>query len=47
MFKLLNGKKNYLVSNDLIIKGMQKRRKLALAAILNVSDRRADIRVVK
>lgn len=47
MFKLFHSKKNYLNSNDLIIKGMQKRRSLAKSAILNIRDRKSEIRVVK
>ncbi len=47
MFKLFRSKKNYLNSNDLIIKGMQKRRTLAYCAILNIQNKKADIRVIK
>lgn len=45
MFK--KSKKNYLNSNELILKGMLKRRKLALASIAHICDNRQLIRVVK
>ncbi len=47
MFKLLSHSKNYYNSNDLIIKGMQKRRKLAASAILKLCDKKINFRVVK
>lgn len=49
MFKTANtdNHKNFISATDLVTKGMQKRRKLAYSAILNVCDRRAPIRVVK
>ncbi|MBQ4647211.1 MAG: hypothetical protein IJB79_07670 [Candidatus Gastranaerophilales bacterium] len=47
MFKSLKKSKNYLNSNELIIKSMFKRRKLALAAIAHVCDNQQIIRVVK
>ena len=47
MFKMVNAKKNYLNCNDLIAKGMIKRRRLANAAIFNICETRQTLRVVK
>lgn len=47
MFKLNREDKNYLKCNDLITKGMIKRRRLAASAILNLCEFQAKIYVVK
>lgn len=47
MFKSIANKKNYLNSNELITKGMLKRRRLALSAISRVSDKVQTLRLVK
>ena len=47
MLKAKKNPKNYLNCNDLIIKGMYKRRKLALAAIAHITDNVQMIRLVK
>ncbi|MBR5304063.1 MAG: hypothetical protein IKU37_04480 [Candidatus Gastranaerophilales bacterium] len=46
MFKV-NKVKNFLNSNDLILKGMLKRRKLVLAAIAHVNNTKQTLRVIK
>lgn len=47
MFKAFKKSKNYLLANDLIVKGMFKRRRLAVAAIAHVCDNRKLMQVVK
>ncbi len=47
MFKILSSNKNYYSSNALIVKGMLKRRKLAMSAILNICDKKTTLKVVK
>jgi len=47
MFKYRKNPKNTLSCNELIIKGMFKRRRLATAAIAQVCDRKHFISVVK
>ena len=47
MFKAVKKQKNYLNSNDLIIKGMFKRRKLAFSMIAHICEDRQLMRVVK
>ncbi|MBQ8634773.1 hypothetical protein IJX73_02430 [bacterium] len=47
MFKSVKNYKNSLNCNDLILKGMYKRRRLAMAAIAQVCDNKQFIRVVK
>lgn len=46
MFKITKSK-NYLNVNNMITKGMLKRRRLALAAILNICENQAIMKVVK
>ena len=40
-------KKNYYDVNILIVKGMQKRRRMSSASILNIVDNKPFMRVVK
>lgn len=47
MFKAVKKQKNFFNSNDLIIKGMFKRRKLAFSMIARIYDDKQIIRVVK
>lgn len=47
MFKLNKQRKNFLNSNELILKGMYKRRRLALSAIAHICDAKYNFRVVK
>ncbi len=47
MFKAAKRQKQHLNSNDLIIKGMFKRRKLAYSMIAHICDDRQLLRVVK
>ena len=47
MFSAARNRKNYLNSNDLIIKGMYKRRRLAVAAISHICDNVKMLRIVK
>ena len=47
MFKVTRKQKNFINCNDLILKGMFKRRRLAFAAIAHVCDTKQIIRVVK
>ncbi len=47
MFKSISKNKNCYNSCELIQNGMLKRRRLACAAILNLSDTRQMLRVVK
>ena len=47
MFKIAKYNKNSLSVNILITKGMLKRRKLVMSAILNICDTKAIMKVVK
>ena len=47
MFKAAKRQKQHLSCNDLIIKGMFKRRKLAYSMIAHICDDRQPLRVVK
>lgn len=47
MFKNLKSSKNYLYSNELILKGMLKRRRLAVSAIAHICDTKFKIRLIK
>ena len=47
MFSAVKNKKNYLNSNNLILKGMYKRRKLAVAAISHICENKQTIQLVK
>lgn len=47
MFKAIVKPKNYINCNELILKGMYKRRRLALAAIAHICDNTKIMRVVK
>lgn len=47
MFKIKQKRKNFLNCNELIIKGMYKRRRLAFASIARLSDRQSAIQIVK
>jgi len=47
MFKAARIKKDYLNSNEMIVKSMFKRRRLALAAISHICDNVKMLRVVK
>lgn len=47
MFETVKKCRNVISATDLAIKGMRKRRKLAYSAILNICDKRSEIRVVK
>ena len=47
MFKSAKNQKNTISCNDLILKGMYKRRRLAVAAIAQVCDNKQFMRVVK
>ena len=47
MFKAARNRKNYFNSNEMRIKSMLKRRKLALAAISHICDNVQMLRVVK
>ena len=47
MFKNIKEAKNYLNSNELILKGMLKRRHLAISAIAHICDTKYKIRVIK
>lgn len=47
MFKTGKNQKNYLNSNDMILKSMFKRRRLALSAIAHICDTQKTLRVVK
>ena len=47
MFKAIKTKTNTYSCNELILKGMLKRRRLACAAILNICDSQRLIKVVK
>ncbi len=47
MFKITKKQKNYLNCNDLILKGMFKRRRLAVSAIAMIYDNVQTVRVIK
>lgn len=47
MFRAMKNQKNFINCNDLILKAMFKRRRLACAAIAKVCDYKQTIRVVK
>ena len=47
MYKTMKTNKNYLFCNELILKGMLKRRRLAVSAIFNICDIKERIRLVK
>jgi len=47
MFSAAKKQKNYLNANDLILKGMFKRRRLAVSAIAHICDNIKTLRVVK
>lgn len=47
MYKTMKMNKNYLCCNELILKGMLKRRRLAVSAIFNICDIKERIRLVK
>lgn len=47
MFKIKQDRKNFLNCSELIIKGMYKRRRLAIASIAKISDKQTFIQVVK
>ena len=47
MFKAGKQVKNFLSSNDMIIKSMFKRRRLALAAIAHIYDNKKNMYIVK
>ncbi len=44
---MLKTDKNYFNCNELILKGMLKRRRLAVSAIYNICDIKEKIRIVK
>ncbi len=43
----MKAEKNYFNCNELILKGMLKRRRLAVSAIYNICDVKEKIRIVK
>lgn len=47
MFNFLRDNKNYLLSNKLIVNGMQKRRRLVSAAIVPFEEKKQKLRIVK
>ncbi len=47
MFKTIKVNKNFFSCNELIKKGMLKRRRLAISAIFNICDVKERIRLVK
>lgn len=47
MFKIKQKRKNFLNCNELIIKGMYKRRRLAVASLAKLADKQFVVQVVK